>query len=194
MTTFKEENIYFIDEAGFSLSMRNRRGRAPKGHRTITTVPGIRFKNISVCTAMNLNGVKKFQIETSAFNSAKFSSFMKEFCTNLKSDGVFKALLVMDNVPFHKTQEVRQVIREMNDITIRIIYLPPYSPFLNPIKNVLSKWKQLVRQKQSSTEAKLLKHIRKSLKKITSKNCRNFYRYMLQMMKLCIDKLPILDE
>lgn len=191
---YKHEQIFFIDEAGFSLSMRNRRGRAPKGHRAITTVPSIRSRNISVCAAINLNGVKNFQIETTAYNSLKFSEFVKEFCTKLKMNGISQAVLVMDNVPFHKTKDVELVVTGLRDISIKILYLPPYSPFLNPVEQVFSKWKNLVRRKNPTNEKKLLKCIRRSFRKITNQNCEKFYYHMIKIMQLCVEKKPILDE
>ena len=51
----------------------------------------------------------------------------------------------MDNVAFHKNKEVKAIAEAKRHI---IIFLPPYSPFLNPIENMFSKWKQVIRAKR----------------------------------------------
>lgn len=55
----------------------------------------------------------------------------------------------MDNVAFHKTNTVKQFAEENN---IRLEYLPPYSPFFNPIENLFSKWKDIVQRARQINE------------------------------------------
>ncbi len=59
----------------------------------------------------------------------------------------------MDNVSFHKSQIISQKFLGAGH---RIMFLPPYSPFLNPIENVFAQWKQNVRSTRNSNETELL--------------------------------------
>jgi transposase len=59
----------------------------------------------------------------------------------------------MDNVKFHHTVSIKEKILSKGHI---VIYLPPYSPFLNPIENLFSQWKQLVRNSSPNNEDELI--------------------------------------
>ncbi|MCP5019015.1 MAG: hypothetical protein GY938_27610 [Ketobacter sp.] len=62
----------------------------------------------------------------------------------------------MDNVRFHKMNDIKTMIFENGHI---VEFLPPYSPFLNPIENVFSKWKNIVERDRNSSEDKLIESI-----------------------------------
>uniref|UniRef100_A0A914VGZ7 Tc1-like transposase DDE domain-containing protein n=1 Tax=Plectus sambesii TaxID=2011161 RepID=A0A914VGZ7_9BILA len=106
-----EAHIYFIDDVA----------------------PGLRSRNISICCAMNSQQVLHYTAKTRANNREFFCTFLEELFLKLAEQGVTNAVLVMDNVPFHKGERVRALIESHGH---RVLYLPPYSLFLNPIENM----------------------------------------------------------
>ncbi|KAI5151222.1 hypothetical protein ENBRE01_1981 [Enteropsectra breve] len=96
----------------------------------------------------------------------------------------------MDNVPFHKRSEVGEEIRTAG---YNILYLPPYSPFLNLIENMFSKWKQFIRARNPVSEEGLLELIDQGAILISNENCAGFFRHMLRFLPDSINGIAILD-
>ncbi|KAI5151513.1 hypothetical protein ENBRE01_2188 [Enteropsectra breve] len=131
-----EYNYYFIDEVGFNITMRTRGGRALRGRRANHTVSALRTRNISVCCAMSKHGITKYTSRVTAYNTTAFLEFVQELTLQLNNDGISNAIIIMDNVPFHRSTVISTAIEAAG---YRALYLPPYSPFLNPIENMFSK-------------------------------------------------------
>ena len=184
-------NIYFVDEVGVNISMRSRRGRAPVGKPAVHIVPGLRTKNISICCAMSKQGVLHYKKQTRAFNKATFVDFLNEIFQFFREMGVTDRIIVLDNVPFHKSTEVKQLIADEGH---SVRYLPPYSPFLNPIENLFSQWKQLIRSENVRNEEELFSTIDNTWKTISKTHCTNYYLHMLNILPRCLAKEEIHDE
>jgi transposase len=97
----------------------------------------------------------------------------------------------MDNVRFHKVAIINNRIIESGHV---LKFLPPYSPFLNPIENLFSKWKQLVRSERRRNDVNLFEIIDSSYEQITSMDCEGFYRNMLRFLLACLNRVCIEDE
>jgi transposase len=80
----------------------------------------------------------------------------------------------MENVAFHRTAAIRQLIAD-NGATIK--YLPPYSPFFNPIENVFSQWKHWVRTFEPRNDEELRAAMHQARDRITRQNCENYFRH-----------------
>jgi transposase len=171
--------------------MRAKRGRALKGQPAIQVVPGLRNRNISVCCVMSKNGVLYHKKQTLPFNRQSFAEFLDEVLAKFRELGLQNRIFVMDNVPFHKCMEIREKLITAGH-TLK--FLPPYSPFLNPIENLFSQWKQLVRSRNSRDEQELFHAIDASFNEITQENCANYYRHMLNVLSRCVNREAILDE
>lgn len=191
LSRIEDSKIYFIDEIGFNISMRTRRGRSLVGMRAVHNVTAIRSRNISVCCAMNKNGIFKYSAQTRAYNTDSFVEFIRLLISELTILNIKDAVFIMDNVPFHKCNVIGN---ELLSSGHNIIYLPPYSPFLNPIENMFSKWKQLIRNLRSENEEQLFNNIENSSTFISSQDCQNYFRHMLSFLPRCIRKEPIIDE
>ncbi|KAI5151468.1 hypothetical protein ENBRE01_2160 [Enteropsectra breve] len=98
--------FFFINEVGFNVSMRTRSGRSIRGTTPIHTVAYIRSRNISVCCAMSKSGILKYQAETRAYNTLKFKDYITNFIEYLSGLGINNGILIMDNVAFHKVEEI----------------------------------------------------------------------------------------
>jgi transposase len=105
-------------------------------------------------------------------------------------NGINNAILIMDNVPFHKCREIRERIMASGHT---LLLLPPYSPFLNPIENMFSQWKEKVRRGNPRCEDELLYLIDWKFEEITPANCKNYYLRMLGFVNRCLKKEEIRD-
>jgi len=101
------------------------------------------------------------------------------------------SIIIMDNVPFHKARQIREIIESRSHL---LLLLPPYSPFLNPIENMFAKWKQSIRQSRPLCEEDLIKLIN-NVDNVTSPgDCASYYRYMFRLIPRCINREAIVDE
>ena len=85
---------------------------------------------------MGKNGITNSITQTMAFKTTSFSEFMDELLAKLDELQFKQAIIIMNNVAFRE---------KFNQENRKLMYLPPYSPFLNPIENLFSKWKLLIR-------------------------------------------------
>jgi len=117
-----DSNIFFVDELGFSVSMRSRRGRSLKGTRVVQVVPGLRSRNLSVCCAMSKSKIAKYLPQTFAFNTILFYNFIDILQDHIESLNIGSFVFVMDKLPFHKSNSIRQVIENRGN---RLLLLQP---------------------------------------------------------------------
>ena len=122
--------VYFVDKVGFKVSMRCKHGRSFRGTNALQTAAGIRSRNISVCCNITKNGIAEYHAQTTPYNTTSFLSFMSPLLEYIETEKPGKSGIIMDNVAFHKNKEVKAMVEAKGHI---IIFLPPYSPFLNPI-------------------------------------------------------------
>ncbi|CAG8796814.1 7312_t:CDS:2, partial [Cetraspora pellucida] len=167
-------NIYsdmvYIDETGFNLHLSTLRGRARHGQPAIRKVVNNRRKNISVIAAINEDGVLHYKSILGSVNEEILTTFINEL-NDIIPSGKF---LVMDNVRFHRTD----VIKEAIENTIHeIFYLPPYSPFLNPIENCFSKVKNSVARIHLRNRETILGRINDAFNIVTEEDCKGWIRH-----------------
>ena len=106
-----------------------------------------------------------------AINGDMFLSYVKQQLVPTLSSG---DIVVMDNLSAHKVVGVRAAIEEVG---ARVVYLPPYSPDLNPIELVFSKFKYLVRSAAERTVDGLWHLCGQLLDQFTSAECENYFRH-----------------
>jgi len=138
-----QRNIVFVDEVGFKMTTRVSRGRSKKGEKAQYVGPAINSRNVSVVAGMTNTGLLHYEVLTGPGNSERFMHFIDDMAgardlLRLPNDSV----IIMDNVPFHRN---RQVVELMELRGWNYKFLPPYSPFLNPIECLFSQWKNYVK-------------------------------------------------
>lgn len=125
-------NIVSIDETFFYVSECPRYGYSKRGEALKHTVPRApRTKKLTLYAAVSDSKVVGYKVSTSHGNSKDFVAF-------LKSLDISNSTLLMDNVAFHKTKEVKSYAESVG---CRLLYVPPYSPDYNPIELAFSKIK-----------------------------------------------------
>lgn len=174
----------FIDEFGCNISMRRRKGRSKRGSPAVVRVDGLRNRNLSVCVAMSpVCGILLCYTRIQAFDGETFAVFLKSLASKLRQERPgHRFVFILDNAKFHSCAEVKALIPVLG---FPVRYLPPYSPFLNPIEECFSKWKGLITQDLSSnvpdapenTEAKyfrLTTAAEKAMNNIRQEDCFNW--------------------
>jgi transposase len=132
--------LVFLDEFGATTAMQRTHGRAAPGERVVTKVPHGHWKMISTIAAMSVKGI----IASGSFDGATdielFVTFVREALVPILKPG---QVLVMDNLPAHKSPQVDRLIKPTG---ARVLRLPPYSPDFNPIEMAISKVKTVLRK------------------------------------------------
>lgn len=180
---FDEKLFIFLDEVGFSASMRAGRGRSIRGSPAVKIVTSVRTRNIFVCCAINKNGIIHYSYQTSAFNTITFVDYLSSLFEKLNEKNLQNAIFILDNVTFHKVTQVREIIAQKGH---QLLFLPPYSPFINPIENMFSKWKEAIRRNNPQNEPQLFELIENGATLITADDCASYYRHMLGYIPRCI--------
>lgn len=125
----------FIDEMCFSCCTQRNRGRSFKGTDCVLKGPLLKAPNVSVCMAVSKeDGVIYHSVQNNAFNAETFAQFIKDLIEKCKQLHHEKICFVMDNVRMHKTEQ--SIKEQCSKNYIDILFLPKYSPELNPIEKV----------------------------------------------------------
>lgn len=136
-------------------------GRAPKGQRIAEATPQGKWKVLTTLGAMSLRGIEAAMTVEAATDGEVFATYLQRvLCPKLRPGDV----LVMDNLSAHKVAGIRELIQARG---AKLIYLPPYSPDLNPIEKAWSKFKQFLRSVKARTKEALDQAVTDGLKTIT---------------------------
>jgi len=165
MPNFPTERLVFIDETGTRLDMTRTHGRAPCGQPVIDRVPRNRGKTITVIASMSIAGVEALMTVDGGTSTEVFLTFVEQFLapTVLPND-----IVVLDNVGAHRAGLVRKALAALG---VRVRYLPPYSPDLNPIEMCFSKTKNLLRAAKARCRDTLDKAIARAFDAVTPIDC-----------------------
>jgi transposase len=137
--------LVFLDETWVTTNTTRPRGRAPKGERLLSDVPHGHWKTTTFLAALRVTGLTAPLVVDGAINGALFKGWVEQHLVLTLRSG---DLVVMDNLASHKVAGVRQAIEQVG---AHAVYLPPYSPDLNPIETVFSKFKWAVRSQSRRT-------------------------------------------
>jgi transposase len=159
----------FIDEAGSNLAMTRSRGHAAPGERVFDTVPQNYGENVSMLAALSVEGVSAPMTIRGAVDGLVFLEYLKQvLCPSLQAGDV----VVMDNLPAHKIKMVRELIEARE---AKLIYLPPYSPDLNPIEKCWSKIKTYLRAVKARSYEALSEALKQALLTITAEDAKGWF-------------------
>jgi transposase len=165
------ERLIFIDESGLSTKMARLRGWAPNGERCRAAVPHGHWKTITFVGGLTLGGFVAPMLLDGPMNGQCFRAWVEQMLTPVLKPG---DLVVMDNLPGHKVAGVRQAIEQCG---ASLLYLPPYSPDLNPIENGFAKLKAFVRKAAARTIDALELAAADAISQFTPTECRNFFAH-----------------
>ena len=183
-----QAKIFFADETGIQVCCRTGYGRAKAGKRANIEVKAIRGKNYSVCAAMNSECLYYYSAQDSAFNAQKFCEFLNELFELFDRDNLTGVTLVMDNVRFHHVDTVLETVSRKGH---HLLFLPAYSPFLNPIENLFNQLKHYVKKLRPSDANAIFYALEHASDAISSADCVNYYRNMSKYLQLSLNRQHI---
>ena len=141
------KKLIFIDESSSNTGMTRHHGRALGGKRVVDYAPDVRFERITMLSSVRVNGEIVPCIFEGSLNGEIFIEYIVKFLAPTLKPG---DIVVMDNLSSHKVKGVAEAI---NAVGAEVLYLPRYSPDLNPIEMMWSKikaylWKVKARTKE----------------------------------------------
>jgi transposase len=164
------ERLIFLDESGVTTSMTRLYARAPGGGRIHEATPGGHWKIMTILGAMSLNGMIATMTIEEPTDTDIFMAYVEHLLYPVLKPG---DVVVMDNLSAHKAPAVREWIEKAG---AELLYLPPYSPDLNPIEKAWAKLKQVLRETKARTKEALDRAITDALPSITPDNAKAWFR------------------
>jgi transposase len=151
--------------------MTRLRGRCPVGRRLIAKVPHGHWKTTTLIAALDRSGIRCSTVVDGAVNADVFEAFVGQVLVPTLAAG---DVVVMDNLSSHRRSRTRELIQACG---AQVLYLPPYSPDLNPIENVFSKVKQRLRTLSCRTRDTLWMAMQSVLDSVTTADATNCFRH-----------------
>ena len=165
------KTLVFIDETGATTKMARLYGRAPIGQRVVGKAPWGHWKTTTFTCGLRCDGLVAPWVLDGAMNTLAFETYVEKVLAPTLRPG---DIVVMDNLPAHKGERVRELIETRG--AIRLL-LPPYSPDLNPIELVFAKFKTGLRKAAERTVGGLWDRIGQLLDDFTPEECANYFRH-----------------
>lgn len=163
--------MIFLDETGFTTAMTRAGGYAPRGRRLTADVPHGHWKTTTFVAGLTSRGLIAPMVLDGTMDAAAFVAYVEQVLAQEVRRG---DLVILDNLSSHKTAGVRAALLRCR---IAYLYLPPYSPDLNPIEQAFSKLKRLVRSAGERTVEGLWSALGRLIEQFTPTECRNYLRH-----------------
>jgi transposase len=160
--------LVFVDETGTSTKMVRTHGRCRRGVRLIGQAPWGHWKTTTFTAGLRCGGLVAPWVLDGPMNGEAFLVYVEKVLAPCLSHG---DIVVIDNLPAHKVEGVRAAIEARGAI---LLYLPPYSPDLNPIEMAFAKLKTLLRKAAARTRDSLWDAIAQVLSAFTPDECANY--------------------
>lgn len=160
----------FLDETGAATNMARRYGRSPAPERLVASVPHGHWHTTTFVAGLRLSGVTAPLVLDGPMTGAAFLAYVEQILAPVLTPG---DVVVLDNLAAHKVDGVARTIRAAG---ATILYLPPYSPDLNPIEQVFAKLKTLLRTTAARTRDTLWNAIGQTLALFPPAECANYLR------------------
>ena len=169
LSGYDKNKLVFLDESGVNTDLTRIYGRSAGGSRCIGKKPLNTPKNTTILSSIRLNGETMYTSYQGGTTKDKFIGYLKNvLAPALKKDDI----VIMDNMRTHHSKEVKKVIK---DLKINVVYLPPYSPDLNPIEKMWSKIKSILRKLKARDLNNLLEAIGYTFSKICVSDCIGWF-------------------
>jgi len=161
--------LVFLDETGARTDMIRKYGRAKGGARCFGKAPGGHWKSMTFIAGLRRDAITAPWCLDGAMDGKAFKTYLEtQLVPTLKPGDI----VIADNLPAHKVAGVKEIIEQAG---ATIVYLPPYSPDLNPIEQVFAKLKKLLRKAMARSYETLWRTIGKLLPLFAKKECQNYF-------------------
>ena len=163
--------LVFIDETWTKTNMTRLYGRALRGKRLVSAMPHGHWKTSTFIGALRCDGLVAPSVFDGAINGELFLAYVQQVLVPALRPG---DIVIMDNLRSHKVAGVREAIEAAG---ASLMFIPPYSPDLNPIEMAFAKLKALLRAKAIRTVEALWNALGTLAGCFTPKECANYLRH-----------------
>jgi transposase len=161
-------SFIFLDETGATTNMTRRHGWAPQSERLVDAVPHGHWKTTTLVVGLRTTGIVAPHILGGPMTGEAFRTYVEGILAPSLLPG---DIVVMDNLAAHKVGGVREAIAAAG---AGVMYLPAYSPDLNPIEQAFAKLKAFLRKQAARTKDKLWETIGAALAAFSPTECQNY--------------------
>lgn len=165
------ERMKCIDECGSHLGLTRLYGRAEPGQRVVEATPGYSGEHYTLVASLSVHGVEAPMVIEGAMNSTVFEAYVRDVLVPTLQPG---DIVVLDNLSAHKAADIEPLIAGQG---AQLLYLPPYSPDLNPIEKCWAKLKAFLRKAKARTFDALIEAIAKALRAVSAQDALNWFRH-----------------
>lgn len=161
----------FVDECSTNTSLSPIYGWSPRGQRVCFEVPRNWGANITLLSSMSLEGMGPSMAVEGPTTREVFEAYLERVLAPSLRSG---QIVVMDNLSAHKGGRVREIVEGRG---CELMYLPPYSPDLNPIEEAFSKVKGILRKAQARSRKALVEAMGTALRAVSSRDARGYFEH-----------------
>ena len=162
--------LVFLDETWIKTNMAPLRGWGPRGERLAAKVPHGHWKTLTFIAALRHDRVDAPCVIDGPINGELFSAYVEQVLVPTLSPG---DIVVLDNLGSHKGRRARQAVRAAG---AHLVFLPPYSPDLNPIQQLFAKLKHLMRNAAPRTVEETWRKAGQLLDLVSPTECANYLK------------------
>ena len=168
-TKQERDKLVFLDESGINTDMTRHYGRAVGKARVVDHVPCNTPKNTTIVSSIRLDGTCAYEVINGSVNGERFLNYVQNVLVPTLKLG---DIVVMDNLRAHKVSGVAEAITSAG---ASAVYLPPYSPDLNPIEKMWSKVKTFMRKRKVRIQCFLAQAIEEAISLVTPLDCDGWF-------------------
>jgi transposase len=165
------QDLVFLDETGAGTAMHRTHGYAPQGQRLPGDAPQDHWAVVTFVGTLTVGGLIAPWAQAEPMTGAVVQAYIEQILVPHLRPGM---VVVMDNLSSHKVQGVREALERAG---CRLVYLPPYSPDLNPIEKWFSKFKRLLRRAAGRTVEEVYQAMRDAPDQFDAAECLNYFSH-----------------
>ena len=165
------DKLVFFDESGVNTKMVRLHGRCPRSQRLIDFAPAGHYSSSTLMSGMRLDGIVAPMLLDGPVNGETFAGYVEQCLAPALEPG---DILIIDNLPAHKSARVTAAVEAAG---CRLVYLPPYSPDLNPIENMWSKVKASVQEAAARTLDAVVNAVGVALHSVTPSDFEGYFSH-----------------
>jgi transposase len=165
------DRLVFVDECSTHTSLAPLYAWSRRGERALCSVPRNWGTNITLLASMSVGGIGPCLAVEGPTTREVFETYLQRLLAPSLKPGL---VVVMDNLSSHKGGRVKELIEERG---CKLLYLPPYSPDLNPIEEAFAKIKGLLRKAGARTREALIEAMGRALEAVTAKDAHGFFEH-----------------
>ncbi len=164
------QKLVFIDETVLKTNMVKTTGWAPRGQRLVDLAPFGHWNTQTFIAALRQDRIDAPWVLNAPLNRRTFEAYIEKQLAPTLSRG---DVVILDNLSSHKSPKAAEILRE---IGAWLLFLPPYSPDLNPIKMAFAKIKALIRKAAARSYQELWRAVGNVCDLFTKQECANFFK------------------